>query len=252
MVQAASTGPFMDSQRSEAYSQERLSAESRSSVDRWLSVESGIAVQIQPGSPIWLELRYLNRSAVFELTEGSRPLSIGSGLCSDLRIAGPGVALVHFEIARNGGFVWLVTKPAAHVRLNAAHVGHPRVLTERSVIEFLQHEIEIILHKRVPSCDRHRNRALDVPPATWRTFSAAPAASDPTPPTQSSGSIPTRRGATDEDVSVYAPVHAVTRTLPAIMDQLAAAPTPKTSLINPLRAPADAWLPVEPTTRTLD
>ncbi|HET9956153.1 MAG TPA: FHA domain-containing protein [Polyangiaceae bacterium] len=124
---------------------------------------------------VWLELRHRGQMLVFELTDGGRPLMIGSGWCSDVRLDGIGVALVHVQIYLENGTLWLAPHSAAHVRLNAAHVGRLRALASHSVIEFLSYEIEIWVHDRVPhpvtglaSVDAHTERA----PETLRGFAA--------------------------------------------------------------------------------
>jgi hypothetical protein len=49
---------------------------------------------------IWVELRFMGRGSLFEMCEGGRPLGIGSGLCSDLRIDGASMTIVHLELVR--------------------------------------------------------------------------------------------------------------------------------------------------------
>ncbi len=115
---------------------------------------------------IWLELRFLGRSSVFEMVDGGRPLGIGSGLCSDLRIDGVGVEMVHLELVRSGDVIWLVPRTAGDVRLNAAHIGRPCGLPLRAVVEFLEHEIEILIHPDSPPSFCWRVAAEEVPPAT--------------------------------------------------------------------------------------
>jgi len=106
---------------------------------------------LQNWNPIWVELRFMGRKSVFEFHETGRPLGIGSGLCTDLRINDAKVALVHCELMRASDSIWLVPAGSADVRLNAAHVGEACALPERSVIEFLDHEIEVVIHTRMPA-----------------------------------------------------------------------------------------------------
>ncbi|MGC4088021.1 MAG: FHA domain-containing protein [Polyangiaceae bacterium] len=111
----------------------------------------------------------MGRASLFEMFEGSRPLGVGSGLCSDLRIDGAGVAMVHLELSRSGDSIWLSPRADGDVRVNAAHVGGSCKLSQRSLIEFLEHEIEVLLHTNMPS-SRPQRRALeedeDPPPVT--------------------------------------------------------------------------------------
>lgn len=106
---------------------------------------------MQSGRSIWAELRFRGRTSYFEFYDEGRPLGIGSGWCSDLRIFDAKVGLVHCELRREGECVVIVPAGSADVRLNAAHVGPRAVLPPRSLIEFLEHEIEVVLHTRVPS-----------------------------------------------------------------------------------------------------
>lgn len=105
---------------------------------------------VESQGSIWVELRFLGRKSFFELHDGGRPLGIGSGWCNDLRIHDPKVALVHCELTRDGDSICVVPTGSADVRLNAAHVGASAVLPSRSVIEFLDHEIQVILHAELP------------------------------------------------------------------------------------------------------
>ncbi len=116
---------------------------------------------LQSSLPIWVELRFLGRRSWFELHEGSRPLGIGSGWCTDLRILDPHVALVHCELVREGYSVRVLPTGSADVRLNAAHVGASALLPERCLLEFLGHEIGVVLHARLPHFEppRHKSRA---------------------------------------------------------------------------------------------
>ena len=121
---------------------------------------------LQSWNPIWVELRFLGRKSLFELEEKGRPLGIGSGLCTDLRINDAKVALVHCELTRAGDSVWLVPTGSADVRLNAAHVGESCPLPARAVIEFLEHEIEVVIHTRLPpyAALRACDPSLEEPP----------------------------------------------------------------------------------------
>jgi hypothetical protein len=110
---------------------------------------------------IWVELRFMGRSSVFEMTDGGRPLGIGSGLCSDLRIDGPGVAMVHLELERSGNAIWLLPRTGGDVRVNAAHVRACR-LPPRAVVEFLDQEIEVLMHSELPSSSRLRAAEREV------------------------------------------------------------------------------------------
>ncbi|HET9957933.1 MAG TPA: FHA domain-containing protein [Polyangiaceae bacterium] len=212
--------------------------------------------------PTWLELRYRGRTLMFEVTEGARPLTLGAGLCCDLRVDGAGVALVQFELARQSGKVWLVPKPAAHVRVNAAHVGQPRELSTRSVIEFLEHEIEVLLHARFPG-----QSSAGLPSAGASRVSAenafaregtasGPARDEPAPVTvRAFGNLaglversPTSsRGSVLEEA--YAPVEVAARTLPT-----PAFPPPPTQLAPECgtEGGAGTWLAMPAQRRTLD
>ncbi len=100
---------------------------------------------------IWVELRFMGRGSLFEMCSDGRPLGIGSGLCSDLRIDSAGVAMVHVELVRRGDVIWLVLRAEGDVRMNAAHVGAACPVPRRAVIEFLDLEIEVLLHSEAPS-----------------------------------------------------------------------------------------------------
>ena len=130
---------------------------------------------------IWLELRFMGRSHWFEMEHGGRPVGVGSGLCSDVRIDGAGVGLVHFEFLRMGDAIWLMPNDFAHVRLNAAHLGTALPLPRRrSLVEFLSYEIEVVLHSRAPTSEylRSRNAPVEATPRTLRFPHAAPLASE--------------------------------------------------------------------------
>ncbi len=118
---------------------------------------------------IWVELRFLGRGSLFEMADGGRPLGIGSGLCSDLRIDSAGVALAHLELARRGDEVWLLLRGNGDVRMNAAHVGAACPVPRRAVIEFLDLEIEVLLHTEAPSPFPRRpadDNVYEAPPVT--------------------------------------------------------------------------------------
>jgi hypothetical protein len=118
---------------------------------------------------IWVELRFMGRGALFEMSDGGRPLGIGSGLCSDLRIDSPGVAMVHLELVRRGDVIWLLLRADGDVRMNAAHVGAACQVPWRAVIEFLDLEIEVLLHSEAPSPFPPRpavGAAYEAPPLT--------------------------------------------------------------------------------------
>jgi len=118
---------------------------------------------------IWVELRFMGRSSLFEMHDGARPLGIGSGLCSDLRIDAPGVAMVHVELARRGDTIWLWLRAAGDVRMNAAHVGASCRVPPRAVVEFLDQEIEVLMHTKLPPSPRLRaaeEEAEEAPPVT--------------------------------------------------------------------------------------
>jgi hypothetical protein len=120
-------------------------------------------------SRIWVELRFLGRSSLFEVYDCGRPLGIGSGLCSDLRVDGPGVAMVHLQLLRRGDEVWLLPRAAGDVRMNAAHVGESCKVPLRAVVEFLDHEVEVLLHSELPTSVGRRAAAdddEDAPPVT--------------------------------------------------------------------------------------
>lgn len=105
---------------------------------------------MQSPSSVWVELLFQGRSSFVELHEGGRPLSIGSGWCTDLRIQDANVGLVHCEVVFENRVVYVRPTGSADVRLNAAHVGAGVALPERCMIEFLGHEIEVVLHVRRP------------------------------------------------------------------------------------------------------
>jgi hypothetical protein len=118
---------------------------------------------------IWVELRFRGRSSWFEMRDGERPLGVGSGLCSDLRIDAPAVAMVHFELARRGDTVWLWLRADGDVRMNAAHVGACCRVPPRAVVEFLDQEIEVLMHPELPCSSRLRaalEEAEEAPPVT--------------------------------------------------------------------------------------
>lgn len=118
---------------------------------------------------IWVELRFMGRASLFEMHDGGRPLGIGSGLCSDLRIDSVGVAIVHLELVRRGSAIWLLLRGDSDVRLNAAHVGAACQVPWRAVVEFLDLEIEVLLHTELPTPFPRRAavRAIsDAPPMT--------------------------------------------------------------------------------------
>ena len=101
-------------------------------------------------SSVWVELIFQGRSSFVELHEGGRPLGIGSGWCTDLRIQDAKVGIVHCEIVFENRVVYVRPTGSADVRLNAAHVGAGVALPERCLVEFLGHEIEVLLHVRRP------------------------------------------------------------------------------------------------------
>lgn len=105
---------------------------------------------MQSPSSLWVELFFQGRASFVELQEGGRPLGIGSGWCADLRISDAKVAVVHCEIVFDERVVCLRPTGHADVRLNAAHVGAGVALPERSLVEFLGHEIEVRLHIQRP------------------------------------------------------------------------------------------------------
>lgn len=105
---------------------------------------------MQSETSIWVELRFMGRTSYFELRKEGRPLGIGSGWCTDLRIHDAKVGLVHCELRREGNAVVIVPTGSADVRLNAAHVGARTTLPGRCLVEFLEHEIEVVLHIGVP------------------------------------------------------------------------------------------------------
>jgi hypothetical protein len=116
---------------------------------------------------IWVELRFRGRSSVLEMPSGGRPLFIGSGLCSDLRIDCKFVAMVHLELVRSGDEVWLWVRGDGEVRSNAARVGESCRLPERAVVEFSEHELEILTHTKSPPNFRRRTiteQFREVPP----------------------------------------------------------------------------------------
>lgn len=106
---------------------------------------------MQNPNSVWVELIFQGRSSFVELHEGGRPLGIGSGWCTDLRIQDAKVGIVHCEISYENRVVCLRPTGSADVRLNAAHVGAGVALPERCVVEFLGHEIEVLLHVTRPS-----------------------------------------------------------------------------------------------------
>jgi hypothetical protein len=127
---------------------------------------------VRSWKPIWVELWFRGQRLLVELEDHGRPLGVGSGFCSDLRIDDARVALVHCELIRVGDSIWLVPSGSADVRLNAAHVGKGRVLPERGVIEFLEYEILVVLHVGAArrSARPESDSALqDTPPVTLRS-----------------------------------------------------------------------------------
>jgi hypothetical protein len=102
------------------------------------------------GNTIWLELRMRERVWLFGMEEGGQPLGVGSGWCTDVRIDDARVALVQFELARAEHEIWLRPRGPESVRLNTARAREPRRLTRRSMIEFLEYELELVLHTQQP------------------------------------------------------------------------------------------------------